>query len=30
MENLAVVIPNNAANLQLPDPVLRDYYRDEE
>ena len=30
MENLAVVIPNNAANLQLPDPMLRDYYRDEE
>ena len=30
MENLVVAIPNNAANLQLPDPMLRDYYRDEE
>lgn len=30
MENLVVAIPQNAANLQLPDPTLLDYYRDEE
>ena len=30
MDGLVVAIPNNAANLQLPDPMLRDYYRDEE
>ena len=30
MENVVVAIPHNAANLQLPDPTLLDYYRDEE
>lgn len=30
MENLVVAIPQNVANLQLPDPTLLDYYRDEE
>lgn len=30
MENVVVAIPQNAANLQLPDPTLLDYYRDEE
>ena len=28
--NLLVGIPESTANLQLPDPTLRDYYRDEE
>lgn len=30
MPELQIAIPQNAANLQLPDPTLLDYYRDEE
>ena len=30
LENLMVGIPESVANLQLPDPVLRDMYRDEQ
>lgn len=30
LENLLIGIPEPVANLQLPDPLLRDYYRDEE
>lgn len=29
-ENLMVGVPEGTANLHLPDPILRDYYRDEQ
>ena len=30
LQDLLVGMPEGVANLQLPDPCLRDYYRDEE
>ena len=30
LNNVLIGIPNSTANLKLPDPELRDYFRDEQ